>query len=48
MLYFQNILSFVYDNFFQISHPLIDDYFDVFDGTKYSPQLWLAAMYPED
>lgn len=31
-----------------IFHPLIDYYFEKFDGTQYVPRPWLKNVYPND
>uniref|UniRef100_A0A6A7FX20 F-box only protein 21-like isoform X2 n=1 Tax=Hirondellea gigas TaxID=1518452 RepID=A0A6A7FX20_9CRUS len=32
----------------KVEHPSLDRFFDKFDGSRYLPTSWLAAIYPED
>ncbi|XP_076308275.1 uncharacterized protein LOC143223760 [Tachypleus tridentatus] len=32
----------------RIMHPILEDYFETFDGEQYIPRPWLKAVYPHD
>ena len=32
----------------RVIHPNLEEYFEHYDGNRYSPRPWLQAMYPKD